>query len=123
MLALVTAWTRVLYRRLARQVADDICDYIRSGLDVVEIVGVGVSPSCGVHTTLDLDGAVAAMARVDTATGTRSANRDIVAANVVPGRGLFIECLDRSLRARGLSVAHSEHDLVAELISAGAVAP
>jgi hypothetical protein len=47
-----------VYRRLVRQVANDIRDYIESGLDVAEIVGVGGLPSCGVRITLDQDGAV-----------------------------------------------------------------
>jgi predicted secreted protein len=123
MLAVVTGWTRLVYRRLARRVADDIADYIRSGLEVVEIVGVGGSPSCGVHTTLDLERALAALARVDPATDRRSANRRVVTDNVVPGTGVFIACLDRALAAHGVRVAHSEHDLVAELTQAGAVAP
>jgi predicted secreted protein len=121
-LAVGNAWTRRVYRRLARRVADDIADYVESGFDVVEIVGVGGSPSCGVSTTLDLDRAIAAMARIDATTDARSANRDVVTDNVAPGRGLFIECLDRELDARGVRVAHTEHDLVAELTRAGAVA-
>jgi hypothetical protein len=111
-----------VYRRLARRVADDIADYLESGFEVVEIVGVGGSPSCGVSTTLDLDRAIAAMARVDTTTDIRSANRDVVTDNVTLGRGLFIGCLDRELAARGMSVLHTEHDLIAELTRAGAVA-
>jgi predicted secreted protein len=121
-LAVANAWTKRVYRRLARRVAHDIADYLRSGFEVVEIVGVGGSPSCGVSTTLDLDRAIAAMARLDPTTDTRSANRHIVTDNVTPGRGLFIECLDRQLAARGVSITHTEHDLVAELNRAGAVA-
>lgn len=122
MLALGNAWTRRVYRRLARRVADDIADYLRSGFEVVEIVGVGGSPSCGVSTTLDLDRAIAAMARIDATTDMRSANRDVVIDNVTPGRGLFIECLDRELAARNVRITHIEHDLIAELTRAGAVA-
>ena len=40
-------WTRVVYRRLARQVARDVTDYQRSGIAVAGIVGIGASPSCG----------------------------------------------------------------------------
>lgn len=122
MLAVGNAWTRRVYRRLARRVADDIADYLRSGFEVVEIVGVGGSPSCGVSTTLDLDRAIAAMARIDATTDMRSANRDVVIDNVALGRGLFVECLDRELAARGIRVTHTEHDLIAELTRAGAVA-
>jgi predicted secreted protein len=122
-LAVGTAWTTVVYRRLARRVAHELADYLRSGFAVVEIVGVGGSPSCGVHSTLDLDGAVTALACRHGDTDRRTANRDIVAANVVAGRGLFFDCLDRALRSRGLAVAYREHDLVAELTAADAVAP
>jgi hypothetical protein len=122
-LAVATAWTRARYRRLASRVADDIKDYREGGFEVVEILGVGGSPSCGVRTTLDLDGAVAAMSRCEPDSDSRSANRDIVVANVMEGPGLFVQCLDRALRSRRLAVTYREHDLVAELTDAGAVAP
>jgi predicted secreted protein len=122
-LAAGTAWTTVRYRRLARRIACDIADYRDSGFEVVAIVGVGGSPSCGVATTLDLDGAVAALARGHGEPDRRSMNRDLVAANAVAGRGLFIACLDRALQARGLTVPYHEHDLIAELHDAGAIAP
>jgi hypothetical protein len=121
-LAIATAWTAVAYWRLARRVAAEVADYIESGLEVVEVVGVGGSPSCGVNTTVDLDGAVAALARRDGDSDRRSTNRDIVVANVVAGRGLFVAHLDRALRSRGITVRYGEHDLVAELTDAGAVA-
>lgn len=49
--------------------------------------------------------------------------RDVVAANVVAGPGLFVQCLDRALRSRGLEVGYRRHDLIAELTDVGAVAP
>jgi predicted secreted protein len=122
-LAIVTAWTTVRYRRLARRIAGDIADYIDSGFEVVEVVGVGGSPSCGVASTLDLNGAMAALARGHRDPDRRSTNRDVVANNAVAGRGLFVACLDRALRARGITVSFREHDLIAELHDAGAIAP
>jgi hypothetical protein len=122
-LAVATAWTTLRCRRLARRIAGDIADYIDSGFEVVEVVGVGGSPSCGVATTLDLDGAVAALARGHGEPDHRSTNRDVVAANAVAGRGLFVACLDRALHAHGITVAFREHDLIAELHDAGAIAP
>jgi hypothetical protein len=122
-LAVATVWTKVVYRHLARRVAGEIAGYTNGGFDVVEIVGVSGSPSCGVRSTLDLDGALAAQAHGDNRADRHSASRDIVAANVVAGRGLFVTCLDRALRSRGITVTYGEHDLVAELTDAGAVAP
>jgi hypothetical protein len=92
-------------------------------LEVVEIVGVGGSPSCGVHTTLDLDGAVTALARADANADRDSVNRAVVADNIVAGHGLFVACLERALRSRGITVTFREHDLIAELADAGAIAP
>jgi predicted secreted protein len=116
--AVVTAarwWTRLTYRRLACRVAADINDYTDSGVEVVEIVGVGASPSCGVSITLDLNQAICNMARCDPSTLDRSTVNDRVAASVVDGNGMFIAALQRQLARRGLTVRFSEHDLLREL--------
>jgi hypothetical protein len=108
--------TAASYRRLARRVAADIRDCITAGVDVVEVVGVGASPSCGVSMTVDLVGAVHAMARCDLSTVTPAiVNRDVVAANVIEGQGLFVAALRRHLARRGLEVRFVEHDLLVEL--------
>jgi len=44
--------TRTIYRRLAREIANQITDYQSSGVTVVAVIGVSASPSCGVRTTL-----------------------------------------------------------------------
>jgi predicted secreted protein len=114
--AVVRFVTRLEYGHLARRSAAQIVDYIRSGFDVVEVVGVGASPSCGVSTTVDLDGAIGAMANchrraVDPATVIRR----VVAANVVDGQGMFVAALRARLARHGVSVRFREHDLLAEL--------
>ncbi|MGB5546406.1 MAG: hypothetical protein WBM74_07525, partial [Polyangiales bacterium] len=48
LLPIMLWYTRRIYRKLARQTAKQICDYQRSGVEVVGIVGVDASPSCGV---------------------------------------------------------------------------
>jgi predicted secreted protein len=114
--AVVRRATALGYRRLARRAAAEIVDYVTSGFEVVEVVGVGASPSCGVRTTLDLDGAVAAMARCDRAALTPAVvSARVVAANVVDGPGIFLRELERRLDKRGIFVPFREHDLLAEL--------
>jgi hypothetical protein len=39
LLAVAPAWTRLVYRRLARQVARDVDDCVASGFEVTEVVG------------------------------------------------------------------------------------
>lgn len=108
--------TRRVYARLARAVARDIADYRRSGIEVTGLVGIGGSPSCGVRVTLDMPAAVTALTRCPAAAlDRRTLNRDIVAANVRPGEGMFIRALRRRLARAGLEVPLREHDLLAEL--------
>ena len=54
LMRLFVAYTRLAYARLARGVAREIADYQRSGYEVVGVIGVGSSPSCGVSHTLDM---------------------------------------------------------------------
>ena len=116
LLRLFVLYTRLVYERLARDVARQVADYDRAGFTVVALIGVGASPSCGVHTTLDIGHAFDAMARLPTATlDRRSVNREVVRASRRAGAGIFIRSLQRQLRRRGLDVPLFEHDLVAEM--------
>ena len=109
-------WTKVIYRRLARQVARDVADYQRAGIAVAGIVGIGASPSCGVFTTLDLRASLDVVAACPAAELTRDVmNEQAVLGCRRPGEGLFIEALDRELKRRRLTVPAFEHDLAAEL--------
>jgi predicted secreted protein len=115
-LALFVWYTRAVYRRLARDVVTDVEDYVRSGFDVIGIVGVGASPSCGVHTTLDLRRSLEAAAALPLESIDRATfNRDVVVACRVSGQGLYVRELRRQLDRKGLNVPFLEHDLVAEM--------
>lgn len=104
------AYTRWRYRRIARRVADDIADYVRSGVEVVGVVGVGDSPSCGVAHTLDVRRALPVVASFDVDTIERSVfNERAVRACIVEGRGLFIESLQRELARKRIHVPFLEH--------------
>lgn len=111
----LSAYTRARYRFLARRVARQIIDYQRSGFDVVGVVGVDASPTCGVTTTLDLDVSLSAvvgcpLARLD----RRFMNDTVVNGSARPGRGLFIEALSGALGRRGARVPLLGHDLRSE---------
>jgi predicted secreted protein len=109
-------YTQAVYARIARTVAADIADYVRSGLEVVGVVGVGASPSCGVHTTLRMDRTVRAIARCELSTLDRTRfNRDVILDNVVAGEGLFMRALRRATSRRGIELPFFEHDLMAEV--------
>ena len=110
------AYTRWRYRRLARSVAAGIADYRRSDIEVVGVVGVDGSPSCGVNMTLDLDRSTKAL--VGCASVSRDAqtfNDRVVLPNLVAGQGLFTAALRTELGRRGLTLPLYAHDLGAEL--------
>jgi uncharacterized protein YbbK (DUF523 family) len=109
---LVLRYVRRQYAHHARAVARDIDDYRASGLRIRGIVGVAGSPSCGVHTTLDLKRAAQAMAcrRNETVTAAWM-NTTVVRPALCPGRGMFVEELTRALRRRDLDVSMREEQL------------
>jgi uncharacterized protein YbbK (DUF523 family) len=109
-------WTKIVYRRLARQVARDVADYQTAGIAVEGVVGIGASPSCGITTTLDLRASLEVVAACPRAALTRDVmNERAVLGCRRAGEGLFIKALDRELHRRRMTVAGFEHDLAAEL--------
>jgi uncharacterized protein YbbK (DUF523 family) len=109
-------YTARCYARLARDVTRGVLDYRRCGMQVVGLVGVGGSPSCGVNSTLDLRAAVTALTRCPAARLDRAVlNEDVIAANVRSGEGLFIRAVREQLARAGARIPLREHDLLAEL--------
>jgi uncharacterized protein YbbK (DUF523 family) len=116
LLPLFLCYTRWRYRRLAKEVVVDIEDYVRSGFEVVGIVGVGGSPSCGVCTRLDLGRSLEVIAGCPLARLDRQLmNEAAIAGCLRTGEGVFVEALQRRLRRKHLSVRWYEHDLLAEI--------
>jgi uncharacterized protein YbbK (DUF523 family) len=109
------ACTRIVYRRLARDTATQIEDYQRAGVQVLGVVGVDGSPSCGVRTTLDLRRAASGLAGLEWQTvNTQGMNR-LITNSAVAGPGLYTQLLQAELSRRGLTVAMTAHDLIAAL--------
>lgn len=119
---LFTYYSKARFWVAAREVAKDIQDYVRSGFDVVGIIGIGGSPSCGVCRTLDLHRSVEVLGACPISRLDRDAfNEKVIAANLVAGEGLFIASIRRQLKRRNIEVPFYENDLVAEM--RGQVAP
>ena len=108
-------YTKRIYRRLARETADQIEDYRRSGATVLGIVGVDASPSCGVNRTLDVDAALARLSSLQAGSVSAGQVNAIVAATATAGRGMYVALLQRELADRGLAVPFTAHDLLEEL--------
>lgn len=115
LLTAALAYTRWVYRRLARQAAGQIADYRRSGMNVVAVVGVDGSPSCGVACTLDLRTAADRLAACPRRTMTVDDANAVVRETLAPGPGMYTAMLGRELQRRRVEVHLLAHDLLAEL--------
>ena len=105
-------YLQLRYRFLARAVARHLEDYLRSGYEVVGVVGVAGSPSCGAKTTLDLSASLRALGSCPGVVPTREwITREVVDGAIRTGRGLFIEALTDQLTRRGCAVATTEYTL------------
>lgn len=80
-------------RALLEGVVDQMEDYLHNGYEVLGIVGVDGSPSCGVNRTCAgyEGGEIASM-------------RSLPSCSCVEGRGVFMECLMSMLQSRGFSI-------------------
>jgi uncharacterized protein YbbK (DUF523 family) len=116
LLPLFRWYTRWVYWRLAKEVVRDIEDYVRSGFEVVGIVGVGGSPSCGVWSRLDLRHSLEVVASCPLARlDRRVMNEEAIANCLSEGEGLFIAALQHQLRRKYLTIRWYEHELLAEI--------
>ena len=116
LMRLFVAYTRLAYARLARGVAREIADYQRSGYEVVGVIGVGSSPSCGVSHTLDMRRSLEVIAACPIASIDRTTmNEQAVAGCRAPGEGIFTQELRRRLDRSGIRVPFVEYDIVAEM--------
>jgi predicted secreted protein len=118
---LVGAYLRLRYRPIAARVVRDVEDYLESGFEVVGVLGVAGSPSCGVNTTLDLGRALKAIGSCPLSSpATGSALRPVAEGSAVPGQGLFIASLADGMSRRLIRVPLDEFQLVASSPSHGA---
>jgi predicted secreted protein len=115
LLVLLRWRTQHIYRKLARQVASEVADYLASGMQVQAVVGVDGSPSCGVSTTMDLTSALERVTRLAPASFTPAVLNRELRACVTAGRGMFTAELRRDLERRRITIVFTAHDLVAEL--------
>lgn len=113
-LPLMLAYTRAVYRRLARSVAREIADHVEAGVEVLGVVGLDPSPSCGVHRTVHVRGSVERLGALR-ADATSADVNAVIAATAMAGEGLFVTCLRRRLERLGLRIPFGAHDLLRDL--------
>ncbi len=108
--------TRIVYRRIARRIARDICDYRDSGFRVIGILGMDGSPSCGVNSRLDMKKTFRFFSSLDPVMlDRRSMNERMYGTCLVNGRGLFMAEVEKILARKGITIEFLAHDLLEEM--------
>lgn len=108
--------TKAAYSKLAREVVYEIDDYIKSGCEVVGIIGIDGSPSCGVKTSLDLISSSESAANINVETlNSNTLNEEFYNNCLKKTEGLFIEQLEKHLNRKGLKINLYSHDLINEM--------
>lgn len=108
--------TKRSFKKIAREVASEIKDYIDSGFEVCGIVGIKGSPSCGVSAALDLKRAAVFAADMNIETLSRQYfNENCYKNCLINKSGIFFDALNRELSVKNINVKFFEHDLLAEI--------
>jgi predicted secreted protein len=108
--------TKRIYRKIAKEVVTEIEDYINSGFEVVGIIGIGGSPSCGVNITLDIKRSFEFLAKTNIENLDRNKMNEFGIKEIITkGEGIFIKMLKDGLKKKKIIVKFYEHDLISEI--------
>ncbi len=106
--------TRRVYRKLAKEVVKEIASYEKHGFEVVGVIGIGGSPTCGVNITLDLRKFDLCMDLKLNEIERNSFNDLLYKELLKEGKGLFVEALENELQNKNMKVKFFEHSLLSE---------
>lgn len=108
--------TKINYQKLANKIANQIEDYKDSGFEVLGIVGVKGSPSCGVTQSLDIKKSSKFIAGLELDKLTPADfNKNIYDLCLSDWEGLFIKALKQALWRKKLEIKFLEFDMLKEI--------
>ena len=108
--------TKNVYRSLARCVVRDVINYQNAGYEVVGVIGVDGSPSCGVLKRLNVDCSMDILVGLSLDTlNPKDLNRRLYGRCLEHGRGIFIEELKQQIERKNLPMHFYSVDLVKEM--------
>jgi predicted secreted protein len=108
--------TKRAYRKIAKEVVEEIIDYRESEFEVLGIIGVAGSPSCGVNMTLNMKKSIEFLANTELDELNREkingpGNKELL----IEGEGFFIEALKNESQKKNIKIRFYEHDLISEI--------
>ena len=91
-------------------------DYKNSGFEVIGIVGVDGSPTCGISTCLDMKKSFDYCAGLNIESIDRkNYNKEMYGRCLNQGKGLFFLEIDKILKRKKIAITYYSHDLVREM--------
>lgn len=116
LLPLFLCRTKWIYSRLASKVVLQMKDYVDSGYELIELVGVDGSPSCGVHKTLGVTRSFEYIAGLSLDSLSREEyNKNLYNQGIKAGNGLFIKILLKKLNRKGIKIKLTSIDIQEEM--------
>jgi predicted secreted protein len=118
LLPLFISHTKWAYKKIARDTVKMIEDYKYSGFEVIGIVGVDGSPTCGISTCLDMKKSFDYCAGLNIESIDRNIyNKEMYSRCLKQGKGLFFLEMDKALKRKKIAITYYSHDLVREMNS------
>lgn len=109
-------YTKLRYRHYAGTLVKEIKDYLKSGYQVLGMIGIDGSPTCGVYKHIDIRCAFRLYSRTRTNDLKRDDfNKCLYSDCLREGRGLFISSVKVKLEKRGIHIPIYSHSLMDEM--------
>jgi len=83
--------------------------------EVLGVIGIDGSPSCGVNQTLDMRTLFTKVSKKDVNSLTREENNQLITESLTNGKGYFIQELQNELKKCNLNVEIHTHSLLKEM--------
>jgi hypothetical protein len=108
--------TKRIYQKIAKEIVAEIKDYRESGFEVLGIMGIAGSPSCGVTRALDIKKSFDFLANTNINDLNRKRMNELgVRELIIEGKGFFIKAIEKELKKKKINVRFYEHDLSSEI--------
>ncbi|MBP7736525.1 MAG: hypothetical protein KA369_11175 [Spirochaetes bacterium] len=115
LLPLFIFYTKFMYKRIARNTVRNLIDYHKSGFQIIGIVGIDGSPSCGVNASLDMGKSFDFFASLTPeAVDRNQMNDQMYKTCLVSQKGLFISEIQKILKKHGIHIALFSHSILDE---------
>ncbi len=104
-------YTRIMWRKIAREVVSEMKDWTKSGYEIVGVIGIATSPSCGVNTTFDLPKSFEFSPGLKLEDLEREYMSNYYLEHLtISGEGVYFSELKKEMKKNNIKVRFYEHD-------------